>query len=105
VKPKDYEVAKELKKKLSETVELIDIKVFGSRAKGKADEYSDLDVFVEVEQLDRELEEKINEIAWEVGFEHSVFISPLIFTRNEIENSPLKVAPIVKNIAEEGVSI
>ena len=105
MKPKDYEVAKELKKKLSETVELIDIKVFGSRAKGKADEYSDLDVFVEVEQLDRELEEKINEIAWEVGFEHSVFISPLIFTRNEIENSPLKVAPIVKNIAEEGVSI
>jgi hypothetical protein len=58
-----------------------------------------------VEGLDKALEETVNQIAWEVGFEHSVFISPLIFTRNEIENSPLRVAPIVKNINREGVSI
>ncbi len=102
---KDYEIAKELKEKLSEVVQLVDFKVFGSRAKGNADEYSDLDIFIEVERLDKTLEEKINEIAWKVGFEHSVFISPLIFTRNEIENSPLRAAPIVKNITEEGVTI
>lgn len=102
---KDYLVVKELKERLSGVVELIDMKMFGSRARGEGDEYSDLDVFIEVERLDKALEEKINEIAWEIGFEHSVFISPLIFTRNEIEDSPLRVAPIVKNIKEEGVSI
>ncbi len=102
---KDYEIAKKLKEKLSEVVQLVDFKVFGSRAKGKADEYSDLDIFIEVERLNKPLEEQINEIAWEVGFEHSIFISPLIFTRNEIEDSPLRVAPIVKNIREEGISL
>ncbi len=102
---KDYEIAKKRKEKLSDVVQLVDFRVFGSRAKAKADEYSDLDIFIEVERLDKTLEEKINEIAWEVGFEQSVFISPLIFTRNEIENSPLRVAPIVKNIYEEGVTI
>jgi len=102
---KDFEIAKKLKDKIIETAQLVDFKVFGSRAKGVADEYSDLDIFIVVEQLDKVLEEKINEIAWEIGFEYSVYISPLIFTRNELENTPLRAAPIVKNISREGVRI
>jgi predicted nucleotidyltransferase len=102
---KDYEIAKELKKRLSEVVELIDFRVFGSRARGEADEYSDMDVFLEVKSLNREVEDRILDIVWEVGFENSIFISPLIFTRYEIEKSPLKASPIVKNIEEEGVRV
>ncbi len=105
MKQKDYEIAKELKKRLSEIVNLIDFRVFGSRARGDADEYSDMDVFIEVETLDKELKEKISDIVWEVGFEHLIVISQLIFIRNEIENSPLKASPIVKNIVEEGVAV
>ncbi len=103
--PKDYEIAKDLKKRLSEVVNLIDFRVFGSRARGEADEYSDMDVFIEVETLDNELKEKISDIVWEVGFEHLIVISQLIFTRDEIENSPLRASPIVKNIVEEGVAV
>jgi predicted nucleotidyltransferase len=102
---RDYQVAKQLKERLSEVVQLIDFRVFGSRVQGNADEYSDLDVFIEVEHLDRELEENIYDIAWEVGFENSIYISPLIFTRYEIEDSPLRASPIVKNISEEGVRV
>jgi len=103
--PRDYEIAKKLKDKLSEIVQLIDFRVYGSRARGEAEEYSDLDVFIEVERLDRRLEKKIYHMAWEVGFENEIFISPLIFTRHEIEESPLRVSPIVRNIAEEGVRV
>lgn len=105
MKPKDYEIAKELKERLSKIVHLIDFRVFGSRARGDEDEYSDMDVFIEVEYLDKELEKKISDIVWEVGFENSIFISPLVFTRHEIEESPLRVSPIVKNITEEGVKV
>ena len=35
----DREIAKELKNKLSEVVHLLDFRVFGSRARGDADEY------------------------------------------------------------------
>lgn len=102
---KDYLIAKELKEKLSKEVDLVDFKVFGSRAKGAQDEFSDMDVFIEVESLDKKLKKKIREIVWEVGFENSIFISPLIFTRYEIEDSPLRASPIVKNINEEGVKV
>jgi predicted nucleotidyltransferase len=102
---RDYEIAKTLKERLSEVVGLIDFRVFGSRARGDEDEYSDMDVFVEVESIDRELKEKISDIVWQVGFDHFIVISPLIFTRNEIENSPLRASPIVRNIMEEGVAV
>ena len=101
----DARIARELKKRLSEVVQLVDFKVFGSRARGNADEYSDMDVFLEVESLDKNLKERISDIAWEVGFENYIIISTLIFTRDEIENSPLRASPIVHNIAEEGVTV
>lgn len=105
MKTKDCEIAKQLKKRLSEFVQLIDIKVFGSRARENADESSDMDVFIEVEHLDKKLEEKIYDVAWEVGFENSIYISPIIFTHYEIEKSPLRASPILKNINEEGVRV
>jgi predicted nucleotidyltransferase len=102
---KDYEIAKRLKERLSEVAHLIDFRVFGSRARGSEDEYSDMDVFIEVESLNKKLKEKISETIWEVGFENFIVISPIIFTKEEIENSPLRSSPIVKNIREEGVVV
>lgn len=102
---RDYEIAKKLKERLSEIVQLRDFRVFGSRARGDADEYSDMDVFIEVEYLDKQLKRRIRDIVWEIGFENSVYISPLIFTRYEIEDSPLRASPLVKNIREEGVNV
>jgi predicted nucleotidyltransferase len=102
---KDYEVAKKLKEKLSEVASVADLIVFGSRARGDQDEYSDMDVSIVVQSLDPVLKERIYEVVWEVGFDNYLVISPLIFTKNEIENSPLRSAPIVKNIFEEGIQV
>ncbi len=103
---RDLQVARKLKERLSSVVTLVDFKVFGSRARGDADEYSDLDVFIEVETIDKELKEKISDIAWEVGFYNDcMHISPLVFTRYEIEESPLRISSIVQVIAEEGVRV
>ncbi len=101
----DFKIAKELKLRLTEVANIVDFRVFGSRARGNQDEFSDLDVFIEVENLDRIIKKKIRNITWEIGFENSVFISSLIFTRYEIEVSPLRASPIIKNINEEGVKI
>ena len=103
--PKDYETAKTLKERLSKIVPLLDFRIFGSRVRGDEDEYSDMDVFIEVGFLDKKLKKNIRNIIWEVGFEKSVYISPLIFTRAEIKDSPLRASSIVKNIYEEGVKV
>jgi predicted nucleotidyltransferase len=102
---KDLLIAEELKKRLSDVMELVDFRVFGSRARGDADEYSDLDVFLEVETLDKERKDMISDIVWEVGFQHYLVISPIIFTRDEIENSPLRSSSIIKSVTEEGIRI
>lgn len=103
--PKDYKVVKELKEKLSEVTLLVDLIVFGSRARGDQDEFSDLDISIIVPSLDTELKERIYEIAWEVGFDNYMVISPILFTKDEIANSPLRSAQIVKNIFEEGIRV
>jgi len=56
---RDYEIAKELKDRLFNIVQLIDFRIFGSRARGDGDEYSDMDIFLEVKSLNKELKEKI----------------------------------------------
>jgi predicted nucleotidyltransferase len=101
----DYTIARDLKLRLASAVSLVDFRVFGSRARGEADEYSDMDVFIEVDQLDRGLKERIMDISWEVGFENFMVIAPLIFSRDELENSPLRSSPIVKAITAEGVAV
>jgi predicted nucleotidyltransferase len=101
----DYTIARDLKLRLASAVSLVDFRVFGSRARGDSDEYSDMDVFIEVDQLNRSLKERIMDIAWEVGFENFMVIAPLIFSRDELENSPLRSSSIVKAITAEGVAV
>lgn len=103
--PRDYEIASELKRRLGEALELVDFKVYGSKARGDDDEFSDLDVFVEVTTLDGKTKDIISEIAWEVGLENSMVISPLVFSVDETENSALRASPILLNIKEEGIRV
>ena len=105
MREKDRTTAEQLKRRLAGIVQLVDFKVFGSRARGDSDEYSDLDVFIEVEIINPALRDAVSEAVWEVGYQNYLVISPLIFTRDELERSPLRASPIVRSIAEEGVSV
>ena len=98
-------IGNELKTRIKKICDVLDVKIFGSRVKGKADKYSDLDIFIEVKELNCELKDKIYDIVWEIGFENSVFISPIIFTKDEIENTPLGKSPLLMNIQKEGITI
>lgn len=101
----DLQIARELKQRLAEQARLIDFKVFGSRARGDADEGSDMDVFVEVESLTPEVKERIHELTWEVGFKHFMVISPLIVSRSELEETALRSSLIIRSITREGITV
>jgi predicted nucleotidyltransferase len=105
VNTRDYRIALEFKRRLKDAVKLIDFKVYGSKARGDDDEFSDLDVFIEVATLDRKTSDLISEIAWEIGLEHAIVISPLAFSVDETENSALRASPILLNIKEEGIRV
>lgn len=101
----DFKIARELKERLVTQVELVDFRVFGSRAREDADAESDMDVFVEVESLTLEVKEKIHETTWAVGFNNDMIISPLVVTRYEVEQTALRSSAIIRNITREGIVI
>ena len=105
MKENDYKILCELKRKLSDKIKLLDMRIFGSRSRGDADEFSDFDVFIETETLDKATKETIKDVTWSVGFKNKVVISPLIFSRRELTNSPLRCSPVVENIIKEGIKI
>ena len=105
MRKKDLVIAQEFKRRLSSIVQLVDFRVFGSRARGEAGRYSDFDVFIEVESLTPEQKEQVGDLAWEVGFHHHLVLAPVVFTRDEIENTPVRASPLVEVVREEGICV
>jgi len=101
----DLQTARELKKRVSKLTPLIDFRLFGSRARGDADDYSDMDIFMEFETVDRELSSRVKNAAWDITLESGIVVTTLLFSRHEIEDSPLRSSPIIRVIMEEGVHV
>ena len=77
---------------------------FGSRARGDSTWESDLDVCVVLNQHAPDTDDRISQIAWEVGFEHELVITPLCFTREAFEQGPMSESTLVTNILHDGVA-
>ena len=80
--------------------------LFGSRARGDASPQSDMDVLVILEKSsDGQDLDYVSDCAWEAGFEHGIVVVPVVFTREEWEESPERYSLLSQAIAEDGVPI
>lgn len=106
VKEKDKRVVERFKNLMLERgVPLHSVVLFGSRARGDAEEDSDYDVLVVVEWLDRATRRTISRSAWEVGFEDCLLIAPVVVTKDEIEQSPFRSSLLMRAVREDGTVI
>ncbi len=105
IDPADFQAASEVKHRFDKITSVLNMRLFGSRARGDAAPDSDLDLFVEIEETTPELLRRMDEIACDVGFEKNYVIVPIVVTRREIQSGPLSISPLILNIEREGVPI
>jgi hypothetical protein len=98
------QLVKELRIKLEEALqEEVRVILFGSYARGEAVQDSDLDVFVVLNQLDKQTLDTVLDISWQIGYESGKVISIIPAIQGEMER--LSASPFFQAIQREGISV
>src|SRR5947207_1126453 len=84
---------------------LIELKLFGSKATGKDQPDSDIDVLIAVEKGGVKVEDKILDIAFDTNLKHEVYISPRVIDRATFADPVWSITPFLKAIAKEGIPL
>ena len=102
----EKDVLGKFKSLLLERLKVHKMVLFGSRARGEAGPYSDMDVIVILaNSYDENDLDYVSDCAWKAGFERGIVIVPVVFTIDEWENSPERHSLLAIAVEAEGVTV
>ncbi len=107
LKSKDAAALEEFVRKVRAVLgdNLVEVKLFGSKATGRDEPDSDIDVLVAVERNGVEVEDMVLDIAFETNLKHEVYISPRVIDRATLADPVWRMTPFLKAIAKEGIAL
>lgn len=94
-----------LKQELQKKYNILDFKLYGSKAKGTDVPGSDIDLMIELERVNPKIREDIFETVFEINLQYDSFISTVLFTKEELEEGPMDQSPLYKAIQKEGIAL
>jgi predicted nucleotidyltransferase len=84
---------------------LVEVKVFGSKARGEDSPESDIDILVILKQVDKKKRDIITDIAFEVGLKYDLFLSVVVYSQDMFYSPLSKETLFYQNVQREGISI
>jgi uncharacterized protein len=109
MKASDKEVVEELRRRVSPDVllHINQLLLYGSRARGDAEEDSDLDLVALVDEKTPEIERALEEIAYDVMWDHDFkpIISLKVFTEARFRSAARKGFSFYRNVEQEGIAV
>ena len=97
----------ELKRRIAERFPecLVDLRLYGSRARDHAGADSDADVLVVLEQAGWEERRQVIDLAADIGLEHDLIVSPTVFDRATYDRWRDQRRPLVLEIERDGIPL
>jgi len=100
----DIELLKRCKKAIRQVVPDAEVILYGSRARGDANEYSDYDILVLVNgPAEMPLEEKIRSNVYPLELDSGAVLTLFVYSRQQWDTSLYRAMPFYKNVDREGV--
>ena len=98
---------KEFKNRLKEILEsqLLELKLFGSKARGDDKPNSDIDVLVIVTTDDWRIRDKVYDVATDILIQSDVCISPKVISKNKFNQMSKEGTSFVHNVSRDAITI
>ncbi len=102
----EKQILETFKSSLLERLAVYKVILFGSRARGEPEPYSDMDVLVVLDQKPAEHDSAyVSDCAWKAGFDQGIVVVPVVYSRDEWEKSPEQYSLLAMAVEKEGVTI
>lgn len=97
------EFGNKIKRRLGKN--LLDVRLFGSVARGTFTPESDIDVLLVVQNESRQIRDAVIEAAVEINLKHDVVIAPIIMSKDRYAGALFRETLFYKSLQEEGRSL
>ena len=103
--PNELAALRRLKDALARDFGLLELRLFGSKARGDSDKESDIDVLIVLEDCDWTTRNAVSDLCFDINLEYGVLLVPVLYSRTEYESDLTRITPFYQTVTREGLLV